>query len=95
MAIGYKKTSSTKVTAIVTGSSSASATYLHSTVCLQKYSSSKKKYVTVSERSDEKVTKMHRIEHRPVYSISASGKYRIKATIKDNDTSMTRYQTIS
>lgn len=96
MAIGYKKTSSTKVTAIVTGSSSASATYLHSTVCPQKYSSSKKKYVTVSGTTvTKKVTKMHRIEHRPVYSISASGKYRIKATIKDNDTSMTRYQTIS
>lgn len=95
MAIGYKKTSSTKVTAIVTGSASVSATYIQSTVSLQKYNSSKKKYVTVSGTTvTKKVTKIHRIEHRPVYSIKASGKYRIKATVKDNSTSMTRYQTI-
>ncbi|MEE0181278.1 MAG: hypothetical protein UEP31_05620 [Anaerovoracaceae bacterium] len=79
----FKSLSTTR--ALATVQAKTSEEEITSVIQLQRYNSNTNKYVNVSGATAKKTVNSYIIKHSPEFSVSASYKYRIKATLNDGD----------
>lgn len=90
--VAFNRLSSTSAQAKVDATSTVKS--LTSKVYLQKYVSSKGAYANVKGVSSTKTVSAYSIYHAPKFSVSSSGKYRVKVVLNDGTTTHTKYKNL-
>lgn len=91
--VNFVRKSSTKARATVSAQATTTTTQMKSTITLQKYNSSTQAYE--KKGSDVKTVSGNYISHEHNFTVTSSGKYRIKVKIYDGTTTHIKYKTLS
>lgn len=91
--VAFSKTSDTKAKARVSAVATVSATEITSSITLQKYNSSTGKYV--NKETSTKEVSGNTITHEKTFTVTSSGKYRIKVVLNDGSTTQIKYKELS
>lgn len=91
--VAFSRTSDTKAQARVSAVATVSSTGITSTITLQKYNSSTEKYV--NKETSTKEVSGYTITHEKTFTVTSSGKYRIKVVLNDGSTTQIKYKELS
>ena len=91
--VSFTRTSGTDAQARVTAKTTTGTAGIKSAITLQKYNQSSSKYVNITTRTKE--SDGYSISHVANFTISSTGKYRVKAVLTDSDTTQIKYKELT